>query len=186
MKNIRVARRYASALVISAEEGGVVEAVSRDLDRVGKVIEASREFRLLLASPVVSPEKKAAVVEELFGRRVGRETMTFIKLLLQKGREEFLSDVIEQFRALLDEMRGIVAVEVTSALELTRDQERRLRKQLEQYTGKHVRIHPRLDTSIRGGVVMRIGDTVIDGSITHQLVLLRERMAEGGLVEHEV
>ena len=185
MKNIRVARRYASALLIAAKGEEAVDVVARDLDRVGGVIETSREFQLLLASPVVSPEKKVAVVEELFGRRVGKETMAFIGLLVQKGREELLSDVVEQFRALLDEMRGIVAVEVTSALELSREQERGLRKQLEQYTGKQVRIHPRLDTSIRGGVVMRIGDTVIDGSITHQLVLLRERMAEGELVEHE-
>jgi F-type H+-transporting ATPase subunit delta len=124
------------------------------------------------------------VLEAVFERALGKETMTFMKLLVQKGREEFLPEVIKQFHVLLDEMRGVVAVEVTSAVALSSDQEGRLKKRLEQYTGKQVRIHPKLDSSIRGGVVARIGDTVIDGSIAHQLDLLRERMAEGGVVEH--
>ena len=186
MKNIRVARRYAMALLEAGKEGGVMEVIAGDLDRVGEIIEASREFRQLLRSPVVSPRKKTAVVEELFGSRVGRETMTFMKLLVQKGREEYLPEVIIQFRDLLDDMQGIVAVGVTSAVELSPEQEEHLLMQLEQYTGKRVRIQRRLDTSIRGGVVVRIGDTVIDGSVTHQLHLLRERMAEGGLIEHEM
>ncbi len=186
MRNIRVARRYASALLVAGEEGGALEVIARDLDRVGEVIEASREFLLLLRSPVVSPQKKNAVVEELFGPHVGGEAMMFMKLLVRKKREEYLPDVIEQFRALMDEVQGIVAAEVTSAVELSADQERRLQKQLEQHTGKRVRMYRRLDSSIRGGVVVRIGDTVIDGSITHQLALLRERMVEGGRVEHEM
>jgi F-type H+-transporting ATPase subunit delta len=184
MKNMRVARRYASALVIAGKEGDALEDFGRDLDRVAEVIQVSRDFRLLLRSPVVTPEKKTAVLKELFGRGVTKATMTFLRLLVQKGREELLPEVIEQFRALVDEMQGIVAVEVTSAVALSQDQERRLQKQLEQYTGKQVRIQPRLDQTIRGGVVARIGDTVIDGSIAHQLALLREHMAEGGLLEH--
>lgn len=184
MKNIRVARRYALALLIAAKGGEMLEVIARDLDRVGEVIEVSPEFRLLLRNPVVTPRKKTAVLEELFERGLGKETMTFLRLLVQKGREEHLPEVIEQFRVLLDDMRGIVAVEVTSAVALSRDQERRLQKELEQYTGKQVRMDPKLDNSIRGGIVARIGDTVIDGSIAHQLDLLREHMAEGGLVEH--
>ena len=183
MRNVRVARRYASALMAAGEEGKSLEAIARDLETVGRIVETSREFQLMLRSPVISPPKKIAVMQELFESRVGRETIIFMKLLVQKNREGYLPDVIEQFRALMDEKQGLVRIELTSAVTLSQDQEQRLKGKLEEYTGKRVRFNHVLDRSIMGGIVVRIGDTVLDGSVTHQLALLRERMAEGTSVQ---
>ena len=169
MRNVRVARRYASALMAAGEEGKSLEAIARDLETVGRIVETSREFQLMLRSPVISPPKKIAVMQELFESRVGRETIIFMKLLVQKNREGYLPDVIEQFRALRDEKQGLVRIELSSAVTLSRDQ--------------RVRFNHVLDRSIMGGIVVRIGDTVLDGSVTHQLALLRERMAEGTSVQ---
>jgi F0F1-type ATP synthase delta subunit len=86
MKSTRVARRYAMAWLTEADALGVLDAVSKDVDLMDKLIRASRDFRVFLSSPVISAAKKSAVVKELLGNRVSGETTSFILLLLKKGR----------------------------------------------------------------------------------------------------
>jgi F-type H+-transporting ATPase subunit delta len=179
MKNTRVAKRYAMALMTASEQQKNIEGVAKDLDLIGKIMSESRELRLLVASPVVSPAKKRAVFNELFGQRVGKETLRFIGLLTSKSREAILSDVIEQFKVLHDEKLGVVNVDVRTTVELNYAQEKELRAQLEQRTGKKVRLHVTVDKSIKGGLVVRIGDTVLDASVTRQLELMRQRFVAG-------
>lgn len=184
MKNVRVARRYAMALMTAATEQKNIDGTAGDLDMLGNLLRGSREFRLLIASPVVSPAKKKAVFKELLEKRIGGETLRFIHLLTAKGREPILPDVIEQFAILRDEKYGIVNVDVRSAVEFTEPQEKNLQSQLEKYTKKKVRVRFSLDKSIQGGLVVRIGDTVLDASVRHQLELLRERFISGGALSN--
>ena len=179
MKNTRVARRYAMALMSAAEQQKNVKGTAKDMELVGKVLSESREFRLFVASPIVSTPKKRAVFNEVFGSRVGRETMTFINLLTSKSREAILQDVSQQFKELHDERLGIVNVEVRTALEFNYAQEKELRIQLERITGKKVRFRFAIDKTIRGGIVIRIGDTVLDASVSRQLEQMRERFVAG-------
>jgi len=179
MTNVRVARRYALALMDAAEGKQSIEEVTQDLATIGAVLRASREFRTFLSSPIVSPKKKWAVLTEMFGTRVGRDAMDFMELLVTKSREAVLADAIEQFNALRDEKLGIVNVSVTTAIAVTAQQERTLQHQLEDYTRKKVRVRWSLDAAIKGGLLVRIGDTVLDASIRHQLELLAERFLEG-------
>lgn len=167
------------ALMTAAEEQRNIEGTAKDMEFVGKVLSESREFRLFVASPIVSTPKKRAVFGEVFGPRVGRETMTFINLLTAKSREAVLFDVAGQFKELHDEKLGIVNVEVRTTLEVNYAQEKELRMQLERITGKKVRFHFAIDKTIRGGIVVRIGDTVLDASVTRQLEQLRTRFVEG-------
>lgn len=180
MKNYRVARRYAAGLLAAAEEIGAVDAVARDCELLGRVLREAREFRMLVASPVIRPAKKTAVFRELFEGRLHPSTMTFLRLLAAKGREEVLPEIVEQVGALHDERRGIITVEAASAVELGAGQQDALRTELERTTGRTVRVRFRLDPQLRGGLVVRIGDTVLDASIRRQLELLRERLAAGG------
>lgn len=180
MKNLRVARRYATALMMDAEHSKSVDTVAGDVEFIATLLRDSRELRRFVASPVVAPEKKAGVFKELLSSRASKQTVTFVSLLIKKKREALLPDIVEQFQALLDEKRGVVNVDVTSAVEFTPEQERVLKTQLEQRTKKTVRVRFSLDTSIKGGLVVKIGDTVLDASIKHQLQQLRERFVEGG------
>jgi F-type H+-transporting ATPase subunit delta len=180
MKNVRVARRYATALMTAANEQKSIDATAADLGLVGDLLRGSRELRLLISSPVVSPAKKKAVFKEVLQKRIAAETLRFIHLLIAKGRESILPDVIEQFENLRDAKYGIVNVDVRSAVEFTAPQEKGLQAQLEKYTRRKVRVRFALDTSIRGGLVVKIGDTVLDASVRHQLELLRERFVSGG------
>lgn len=180
MKNTRVARRYAKGLMAVAEESKTLDRISTDLDLIHQILKDSREFRLLLSSPIISAEKKKSVLSELLGSRVSQGTMTLLNLLTAKGREALLGDLVEEFHALRDERLGIINVDVKTAVEFTPPQEKSLQDQLEQYTQKKVRVRFSVDKAIRGGLVVQIGDTVLDASIKRQLELLRERLAEGG------
>jgi F-type H+-transporting ATPase subunit delta len=175
MKNTRVARRYAMALMTAAEQHKNVDGTAKDLELIGKTLRDSREFRLFVASPIVSRGKKRAVFNEVVGQRVGQETIRFVNLLISKSREAILLDLIEQFKELHDEKLGIVNVEVRTVVDLGYAQEKDLRVQLERITGKKARLQFVIDKTIKGGLIVRIGDRVFDASVSHQLERMREQ-----------
>jgi F-type H+-transporting ATPase subunit delta len=179
MKHGRLARRYATALMGIAEEHGEIDRVASDLEAIGALLQASRELRLLLASPVVRERKKQAVFQELLGKQCGRITLSFIQLLIQKRREGILPEVVGQFQILRDEKEGMVTAEVTGAVPLEEGQRRDLLSFLEEHTGKTVRMHYAVDGAIRGGLLVRIGDRVLDASLPRQLERLREQLLGG-------
>jgi len=180
MKNMRVARRYAGALMEAAEERKTIEATAADLEIVAGALRGSRDLRLLTQSPVVSPAKKAVVFRAVFASRIGAGTMEFIDLVIAKQREEHLLEIVDEFSFLRDEKMGIVNIDVTSAVEFTPSQRTDLSDELERYTRKKVRIRLTVDSAIKAGIVVRIGDTVLDASIRRQLELLKARFLEGG------
>lgn len=179
MRNERVARRYAVALMEAAESAGAVEPVAADLEMIAATLDASRELRLLLRSPVVSPAKKRSALKSLFGARVRPVTAELLELLITKKREGDLGDVIAEWFALRDRTNNVVTAGITSALALGTEQEQRLRAELERRFKKTVRLQVTVDPAIRGGLVVRIGDTVLDASVQRQLELLRTRLATG-------
>ena len=102
-----------------------------------------------------------------------------MNLLISKSREVILADLIEQFKELHDEKLGIVNVEVRTVVELGYAQEKDLRAQLERITGKKARLQFVIDKAIKGGLIVRIGDTVFDASVSHQLERIREQFVAG-------
>jgi F-type H+-transporting ATPase subunit delta len=175
MKNPRVARRYARALMSVAEERDEVDAVANDMAAIGRALRAAPELKQLLASPVVAESRKASVLREVFASRIGQVAMGFLDLLVRKHREVHLEEVVAQFQALRDELRNLITVDVTGAVMLEEDQQRELTARLERRTGKSVRLRIATDRTIMGGLMIRIGDTVLDASVRHQLVRLREQ-----------
>ena len=105
--------------------------------------------------------------------------MSFLALLTEKQRERSMLEVIQQYMALRDEKYGIINVDVASAVEITPQQEKSLSETLEQHTKKKVRIRMALDKALKGGLVVKVGDTVLDASIKRQLELMREQFAHG-------
>jgi F-type H+-transporting ATPase subunit delta len=182
MASARVAKLYAAALMEIGEAQQLSDTIAQDLETVGAFLQASRQLQLLLASPVVTPAKKKAVFRELFGPRVGKEAMTFLLLLIQKNRGRLLPEVITQYRALRDTHLGIITVDIRSAVSVTPAQETRLKEELERSTRKTVRFRNVLDETIKGGLMVKIGDTVLDGSIRRQLERLRLCFIEGEAV----
>jgi F-type H+-transporting ATPase subunit delta len=182
MANLRIANRYAEALLTTAEELHILKNVSDDLTLIQHIIQESREFQLFLKSPVIKKEKKQEVCKATFGPSVQPLTLQFLSLLIEKEREDALPSVIVAFFRLQDEMLGIIHVSVTTAAELSQPQTAQLKQRFEVYSKKKVFIDVSLDKQLIGGFIARMGDTVFDGSVKQQLKLLRRRFAEESIV----
>jgi F-type H+-transporting ATPase subunit delta len=163
-----------------AEEQRAVDTVADDFALINNALQHSRPLTLMLASPVVREPQKIAVVREVFRKRISALTLSFLELLITKHREIHLREMIAQYHDLHNEVRGIVTVDVYSAVDLEKRQEKALTAELARRTGKKVQIRLVKDPAIMGGLVVRIGDTVLDASVRHQLAKLRERFSGAG------
>ena len=179
MSEITIARRYAQALNEQAAQAGVLEQVDADIDLISGALADSRELRAFFSSPIISREKKGQVVKALFEDHIQKVTMTFVALLVDKRREGIFPTVVSSYRELRDEQLGMTAVSVRTAYEPSAEDRATLEGELRSLTGKQVRLETKIDTSILGGIVIRVGDMVYDGSITNQLATLRERLQSG-------
>ncbi|MEM1126524.1 MAG: ATP synthase F1 subunit delta [Bacteroidota bacterium] len=181
MSTFIVARRYAQALYAQAVQARQLEAVDQDIDLIRETLNASRELRLLFESPVVPRHKKEAVMEQLFAERVQSTTLDFLRLLTNKKREDILPTIFRAYRELRDQQLGIVEATVRTAQVLTDDEEQKLRTSLEALAGSRVRLRTATDASLIGGIVVRLGDTVYDGSVQRQLERMREQLEQGSV-----
>jgi len=178
MSNLRIANRYAEALMATAEELQVLKLVSDDFIVLRRSINESHEFQLFLKSPILTKEKKQQVFGATFGNAVQPLTLKFLSLITEKGREDILLNIIDAFFRLQDETLGIVNVYVKSAAELSAQQTVQLEQRFEAYSKKKVRVDVTLDPKLIGGFIARIGDTMFDGSVKRQLELLRKKFTD--------
>ena len=179
MSNLRVAKRYASALMALTGEAKNPEAIAGDLLDVQSAITSSKELRTLLASPVISKGKKKSVFAAIFDKKIGDSVQHYLLSMVEKGRGDILQETLVQYFLLRDEQLGIVSVDVRSTIKFSPLQEKTLTKQLEGITMKKVRVSFSLDKMLKGGFVAKVGDTMLDGSVHRQLELLRSRLKDG-------
>jgi F-type H+-transporting ATPase subunit delta len=177
-----VASRYARALVdLVTRPGATVDArvVAAQLETVEQVLQTSPELNQVLLSPAVNASKKRAVLERI-GQSAGfsRLVLNFLNVLIDHRRINIFRDVRASFEQQLDERRGVVRVDVTSARPLGAQQQESLTKGLADFTGQQVRSTFAVDEELIGGVVTRIGSTIFDGSVRGQLEGLRRRLVE--------
>ncbi|MCU0329784.1 MAG: ATP synthase F1 subunit delta [Candidatus Kapabacteria bacterium] len=175
----RIARRYAKALLESALKEQSADRVEQDVDAILRAYASSPDFRMMMRSPVIQASKKAAIFDELFGATISPLTRNFLVLLSEKGREGNIVDVAAEFRAQLDVYRKQVRVDVTSAVELGDSERANLIAAVTKRLGKQVLATFSVDSGLLAGVRIKVGDTVIDDSLHHQLLRLRSTLAMG-------
>ncbi len=181
MSEFSVTSRYAKALYEYAGEKNSLEKISKDILMINNTLDGSKELRSVLQSPVIKPEKKQAIIKDLFAEKVDHESLNFLNFIIEKNREDLLYGITKRFMRLSDEHAGIMNGKVTSAVELDDLQRSNIKKRLEEYTNKKVRLSYVLDRSIIGGFIVKIEDTVLDASVRHQLEILKEKFTEGSL-----
>jgi F-type H+-transporting ATPase subunit delta len=170
--------RYARALFDVARREGDVQQAGRELSGFARLVAGNDMLARTLANPAVPAPRKRAVVEQLLAR-VGALSPVVTKLLLllaDRDRLAILSDIAEAYEARLMEEAQVVRAELTTAMPLPQDRVDALRQGLARATGRQVQLETRIDPSIIGGAVARIGSTVYDGSVTTQLQKVRERL----------
>lgn len=174
-----VARRYANALYEEAQRQSKTERVDRDVELIRAALEASRELVGFFRSPIISREKKELIVREIFVSDIDKLTMDFLSLLIEKQREDIFPDIVDAYREMRDVHLGVVEARVRVAKPMGEAEQKTLANALSSMTGKKVRLQVAEEKDLIGGVVIRIGDTVYDGSVRHQLEVLRDRMEMG-------
>ena len=157
-----------------------VETWRSELDSAAEVVAEERIGRAL-ANPSIPLETRTTTAEATFGPMVGRKVLNLIGLMLRRGRIEELPRLAAEFRRLDDERQGITHATATSASKLTADEVRALTHRLEQFTGGRVELDVQVDPSLLGGVVVRVGDRLIDGSVRSRLERLRNQLVSGAL-----
>lgn len=170
-----IARRYARALLASV--GEEFERAHADLSGIVRSIDAVPEAGEFIDDPTVPRAKKIDFVEKLIATAQPHPLVAnFLRLLASRDRLPFLEPIASVFGDMVDERLGRVKAEVAIAIPLTAEEEARLREALARATGKEVELATRVDPSILGGLVARVGSTVFDGSLRTQLAALRSEL----------
>ena len=174
------ARRYAEAAFEVAQRDGTFERWRTELDTAAAVIGDERAMRVL-ADPSVPVDQRSVAVAALLKGLASDQAQNLIQLLLRRGRIEELPRVAAEFRRLDDRRQGITHATATSAAPLTPDEVAALTERLERSTGGRVALDVQVDPSLLGGLVVRVGDRLIDGSVRGRLERLRNQLISGAL-----
>ncbi len=174
------ARRYAEAAFEVAVRDDAVEAWRNELDTAAAVVAEERIGRAL-ANPAIPLDTRIATAETTFGRLVGPKVLNLISLMLRRGRIQELPRLAAEFRRLDDERQGVTRASVTSTLPLEPDEVRALEQRLASATDRRVALDLKVDPSLLGGLVVRLGDRLVDGSVRSRLERLRNRLVSGAL-----
>ena len=170
--------QYANALADVALQQGAAEPVLKQLNDFAGAYAESAELRNFLASPAVTPKEKHAVTEKLSARLGASKILrNFLFLVIDHRRTLMIPELAEAFEAVIRERQGVAEAEVTSATEMSAAQKKTLGQSLEKKTGKKIEARYAVDAKLLGGVVVRIGDTVYDGSLRHRLNEMRAKLA---------
>jgi|SRR5689334_10766030 len=171
----RYARAYAEVVVKHKHH---VEKAVAELEQMAALMGSSRELRNLLANPAVSREQKLKLLDAIIARMdAGVLLRNFLAVLIDHRRIGSIGELVEQFKQELDRRMGIADAKVTSVRELTAAEKKTLEKQLAEITGKVVRATYSEDASLLGGVLVRVGSTIYDGSVHGQLQRIRQELA---------
>jgi F-type H+-transporting ATPase subunit delta len=179
VRNLRIARGYAKALVQAADDGGNIEDVETGLDTLQEALAGSPDLAAFFVDPMISADVKADIVAEIFEDALPPLIQSFVALLVEKRRERELASIVIETKRLLDERAGVETAHVRCAIALTETQTGNLLQELARITGKTMRIEVEIDPSILGGFVVRIHDTVYDASVNTQILRLQDSLAAG-------
>ena len=170
----RAAKRYAKALFQAASKADVIDSVESDLNAIANLLETHEQFRGFLHNPRISRDDKTAIAERLFSDRITSLTMSLMRLLLAKRRENEFEGIREEYVQMRRAQGAVVYVIVTSAAELDRAQKDAIISKIAAQSGKKVEADYRVDAHLIGGVKVAVGDYVLDGSVRGSLNRLRD------------
>jgi F-type H+-transporting ATPase subunit delta len=168
---------YAEAIDAVAGAEGVADLVEDELYRFGKVVEQQPELREALSDPALPEDRRKAILTQLLGERAHPTTVRLLGFLIEQGRIKDLTKIVTALAERAAARRRKAVAEVRTAVPLDEGQRTRLAEALSAATGKDVELKVLIDPSVIGGVVARVGDEVIDGTVRRKLELARQQMA---------
>ena len=172
-----LAKRYARALLDVAREASKIDEVERDLFGLAEAWDATRDLRTVIAHPSVPMDRKKRSVRAVFQGKVADLTLRFLDLLIDKKRMGLLPKIAEAYDEASDELQGIAKARVRAFMPLSDAQRAKLTERLRAFTRRpNIQLAETVDPSLLGGLVVKIGDQVLDGSVAGRLRKLRGRL----------
>jgi len=176
-----VAVTYAKALVELASEADTLQPILEEIRFLSGLLDDEPDFRVFIESPAIDSEAKRKSLENIFRGKMSDLLLNFLVILIEKKRQFLLPQVLDRCEALYNELTGQESVVATSAVPLNQEQRERLEKALKGKLKKNVVLENRVRPEILGGLVLRYGDIVADGSIRTALEKMGGQMASGKL-----
>jgi F-type H+-transporting ATPase subunit delta len=178
MHETRVARPYAKSLLELAQEKGKLEEVNKDMSLFVDVAKQNIQFQAMLKNPIVHNDKKQTILETIFKGRVSDMTLAMFRIISNKNREAYLFDIAKEFKNQYKVFKGIATAEVTTTYPLTQDQKDNFVSMVSKSEGKNIELHEKVDESIIGGFVLKVGDMQVDESIKTKLYRLKSKFKD--------
>ena len=178
MKITKAANRYAKSLLDLSIEQNKVEEVFEDMSNLAKTIEGSRDLRVMLNSPVIKPDAKAKVLTQIFSGNVGEMTAKFIALITNKGREALLGGIAHAFLFQYKAFKNISQAEVISSAPLDAETKAKVEELLQKLAPGLSDLKETINPDLIGGYILKVGDQMIDASVSTQLRELRREFTE--------
>jgi len=170
--------QYANALADVALAQGAADAALKQLNDVAAAFASSSELRNVMASPAVPREAKHGVIEKIAARAgAGKIIRNFLFVIADHHRTHILAEIVAAFEGVIRQRQGVAEAEISSAVELSAAQKKEFAQTLERITGKKIEAKYSLDPTLLGGAVVRVGDTIYDGSVRSSLNEMRARLA---------
>ena len=173
MKSVTIARNYAEALFAASPKFGEL------IDAVAGAIKADERIAIVLESPRVSKAAKSQILERALKGEAPPQFVRFLQAVVRRGRQGLLGEIAQEYQVLLDEQLNRVHAGVTLSAEPDAKTEKQIVERLTKALGREVRAHFRADPRILGGVVVRVGDRILDGSVRRRLTALQRKMLTG-------
>ena len=180
MKNLTVARRYAKALMLIGKNDGQAETYQQELEAISGLMIQEKNLEDAICNPLYNAADRKNVLKAVIEKLdLSRVMVSFLLLLFDKGRIRFIDSISEFYSELADELKGITRASLVSASDLSSDTVDKIRTSLAEMTGKEVILEFKQDPELIGGIVTRIGDLVLDGSIKTQLLNMKKSLKRG-------
>ncbi len=173
-----IAQKYAQAIYELACEKNMLEQVEEQLKMVAAMLAEHSDLATFLYHPLIQAQAKRELITRVFVQDLADFVHTFLLLLVDKRRETLLPDIMKEFKMLANQARNIVEADVTVAMPLHDAEQLALSQKLGAITGKNVLLRISVDERILGGVIVKIGDKLIDGSVSRQLEMLKSALSQ--------
>ena len=173
-----IANRYAEALFQLSEEENITKEIYNELHSVLDIVKNNKDLDNVLKSPLVAKAEKVQLIETLFNNKINNNLKNFLKILVEKGRINSLKTIETTFKQLLNDKHNIIEGTVISAVPMEEKQIKELEEKLSKKYNKNVTLENKVDESILGGVLVRLGNTQIDGSVKTRLDNIKDQLAQ--------
>ncbi|MCH2214195.1 MAG: ATP synthase F1 subunit delta [Flavobacteriales bacterium] len=176
-QNSKASKRYAKALLTFAKEQKSADTVAEDMELIASVCSASKELITLLKSPVVKTDKKKAILDGIFAGKIGSVSQKFLEVMARHNRENLLPEIANAFKFIYRESKGIVTAEIHTAVPLTEDGRKKALAFVSTIYEK-AELTEKIDKSLIGGFIIRVGDKQYDESVARKLTSLKREFSK--------